>query len=243
MNDFRTKPAGTLRLNVAPAAADFLLSPLIPRFLALYPEINLDIRVDSQQTDIVAERFDAGIRPGELIEEYKIAVRVSAELPIVVIAAPSYIAQRGTPKTPQDLLDHNCIRFRVPNGSLFPWRFSMDGHVFEAHVQGSLISNDGTLALKAAVDGVGLLYTVLPYAASDLAEGRVVALLTEWAAPPLSGLFLYYPSRRQIRPPLKALVDFLRNAHHEDSARHKPPVPHSTANVDPAPSRSVARHD
>jgi DNA-binding transcriptional LysR family regulator len=232
MNDFRTKPAGTLRLNVAPAATDLVLSPVIPRFLAHYPEINLDICTDGQQTDIVAERFDAGIRPGERIEKDMIAVRVSGELPFVVVAAPSYIEQHGAPKTPQDLKGHNCIRFRVPTGSLFPWRFSMNGHVFEAHVQGSLISNDGALAQRAAAGGAGLLYTALPYAASDLAEGRVVALLTEWAAPPLAGLFLYYPSRRQIRPPLKALVDFLRNAHHEHSASDKP-VTHSSGSANP----------
>jgi len=243
MNDFRSKPAGTLRLNVAPVAADLVLSPVIPRFLALYPEINLDICIDGQQTDIVAQRFDAGIRPGERIEKDMITARVGAELHVVVVAAPSYIAQRGALKTPQDLLGHNCIRFRVPNGSLFPWRFSANGHLFETHVQGSLIINDGALAQKAAVGGVGVLYTALPHTASDLAEGRVVALLTEWIAPPLAGMFLYYPSRRQIRPPLKALIDFLRNEHRENSARDRLPVPHSSADENSSPPRTVVNRD
>jgi DNA-binding transcriptional LysR family regulator len=234
MNDFRAKPAGTLRLSVAPAAADLVLSSVIPRFLVLYPEINLDICIEPHQTDIVAQRFDAGIRPGERIEKDMITVRVSGELPMVVVGAPSYIAQHGVPKTPKDLLNHNCIRFRAPNGSLFPWRFGKDGQVFEANVKGSLAINDAALAQRSVVDGVGLLYTALPYAASDLAKGRVVSLLTEWTAPSLAGLFLYYPSRRQIRPPLKALIDFLRKAHHQNSARDKPVTRNSTANAFPA---------
>jgi DNA-binding transcriptional LysR family regulator len=212
-NEFRSKPAGTLRLTVAPPAADFVLPPVTARFLALYPDITLDISVDSTLADIVAGRFDAGIRPGELLARDMIAVRISDEMPIVVVAAPAYLAQRGAPKTPQDLVAHDCIRFRLPSGAFFPWRFGKKRRSLEVHVEGRLIVNGmARILLQAAVDGAGLTQVPLEYAAPDLAAGRLVTVLDDWAPPPVDGFFLYYPSRRQIRAPLRALVDFLRGA-------------------------------
>jgi DNA-binding transcriptional LysR family regulator len=149
-NEFRSKPSGTLRLNVAPPAADFVLADAIPRFLAVYPEISVDICVDSEFTDIVAERFDAGIRNGERLERDMIAVRVSGEMPIVVAAAPAYLARRGTPKTPQEVAAHDCIRFRLPSGALFPWRFRFKRRSLDVHVQGRLAVNDRKIALACA---------------------------------------------------------------------------------------------
>ncbi|MCL2430609.1 MAG: LysR substrate-binding domain-containing protein [Alphaproteobacteria bacterium] len=218
-NEFRSKPSGMLRLNVAPPAADFVLADAIPRFLVLYPEISVDICVNSEFADIVAERFDAGIRNGERLERDMIAVRVSGEMPIVVAAAPAYLARRGTPRTPQDVAAHDCIRFRLPSGALFPWRFRFKRRSLDVHVQGRLAVNDRKIALAAARDGVGLVQVPLAYIDAEIEAGRLVTVLDDWAPPPVDGFFLYYPSRRQIRPALKALVDFLRDARRGGAAR------------------------
>ena len=218
-NEFRSKPAGLLRLTVAPPAADFVLAPAIPRFLALYPEISLDISVDGALTDIVAGRFDAGIRPGERVARDMIAVRVSDEMPTVVVAAPAYLKRRGEPKTPQELAAHDCIRLRLPSGAFFPWHFRVNRRVLEVHVEGPLIVNGSTIPLRATLDGVGLVQFPLAYVAGELAADRLVTVLDQFAPPPSEGFFLYYPSRRQTRPALKALVDFLRDARRDRPAK------------------------
>ena len=208
-NEFRGKPAGTLRLTAPPA--DFFLASAIPRFLAQYPEISLDLSVSDTLTDIVAERFDAGIRLGERIERDMIAVRVTDELPIVVAGSPAYFAQRGKPKSPQDLVAHDCIRIRFSSGTYLPWRFRVKRRDLEVHVKGRLVVNSVTVACRAAVEGLGLIQGPPIFIATDLAEGRLVTVLDQWAPTPATGFFLYYPSRRQMRPALKALVDFLRD--------------------------------
>jgi DNA-binding transcriptional LysR family regulator len=210
INDFRSKPAGTLRLTVAPPAADFALGPVIQRFLSLYPEINLDITIDSALTDIVAGRFDAGIRLGERLTPGMVALRISEQMPRVVVASPAYLARRGAPKTPQELARHECIQVRLPSGQTIPWHFRVKRRVIDVHVEGRLIVNQIGFALNAAVDGVGLLQALVPYVAPELASGRLVSVLDEWAPPPIGAFFLYYPSRRQPRAALTAFVDYLR---------------------------------
>jgi DNA-binding transcriptional LysR family regulator len=210
ISDFRDKPAGTLRLTVASPAAHFVLAPVIPRFLAAYPDITLEISVNNRLTDIVAERYDAGIRPGKLLERDMIAVRVSDNIGVIHVAAPSYLAARGVPKTPQDLIAHNCIRFRLPSGTMLPWRFRGNEERFEAHLNGTLVVDEIILGIRAAVDGVGVLQILPQYVAREIAEGRLITVLENWAPTPMDGFYLYYSSRRQIRPALKALIDFLR---------------------------------
>jgi DNA-binding transcriptional LysR family regulator len=210
-NEFRGKPAGMLRVTAPPPAGDFFLGSAIPRFLAHYPEISLDLSFTDALIDIVAERFDAGIRIGERIERDMIAVRVTDELPLVVAGAPAYFAQRGKPKSPKDLVAHECIRTRFASGTYLPWRFRVKRRDLEVHVEGRLIVNSVTLARRAAVEGIGLVQGPPIFIASDLAEGRLVTVLDQWAPAPVAGFFLYYPSRRQMRPTLKALVDFLRH--------------------------------
>src|SRR6266404_4535556 len=220
-NEFRGRPAGLLRLTAPPPAADFFLGSAIPRFLAQYPEISLDLSFNDALTDIVAERFDAGIRIGERIERDMIAVRVTDELPLVVAGSPAYFAQRGKPKTPDDLVAHDCIRTRFSSGTYVPWRFRVKRRDLEVHVEGRLVVNSVTVGRRAAVEGLALIQAPPVFIASDLAEGTLVTALDEWAPNPLTGFFLYYPSRRQMRPALKALVDFLRDerpgASHEAS--------------------------
>jgi len=206
---FRDKPAGLLRLTVPPPAASFMLAPLLSRFLRQYPAINLEISVDGALTDIVAARFDAGMRAGDLIERDMIAVRIGEEIRGVVVAAPEYLAQHKWPTTPRDLAAHNCIRFRFPSGAIIPWQFEKNGRHVEVAVEGRLTVNDPQLAVKAALDGVGMLYTALGYAAPEIKAGRLVPVLEDWQTPAAS-IFLYYSGRRQVPAPLQAFIEFLR---------------------------------
>lgn len=219
MEDFRSRPAGALRLTVAPPAADFVLAPLVARFLSRYPEVSLDISVERAMVDIVAERFDAGVRPGERVARDMIAVRISDEMPFVVAGAPAYLERHGTPAMPQDLTRHACIRFRSANGVLVPWRFGRKRRGFEVQVDGPLTANEPGIGIAAAIDGAGLIQLPRVYLAGALAAGRLVALLGDWAPPAIDAFFLYYSSRRQMRPPLKALVEFLRGSYRDAAAR------------------------
>lgn len=212
MSDFREKPAGMLRLTVATPAAHFVIAPAIARFLATYPEITLEVSANNRLVDIVSERYDAGIRPGSRLEKDMIAVRLTDDINVIHVASPSYLAERGTPQTPDDLVDHNCVRFRLPNGML-PWRFRAKDEQIERHFTGNLVVDDLILGVRAAIDGVGVLQILPHYVAREIAEGRLVTLLEDWAPPPVEGLHIYYPSRRQIRPALKVFVDFLRDAY------------------------------
>ncbi len=212
VDDFRDKPAGQLRLTVAPPAADAAMMAVLTRFLAAYPEIGLEISADSGLTDIVAGRFDAGIRPSERLERDMIAVRVSDPIPIVVAAAPSYLARHGSPRIPRELAMHDCIRIRFGSGVTPNWRFRIGRRTVEVPVDGRLIVNDAPMALDAAIAGAGLLQMPRSMLSLGLGDDRLVTVLDDFAPPPVDGFFLYYPGRRQLRPPLKALVDFLREA-------------------------------
>jgi DNA-binding transcriptional LysR family regulator len=219
ISDFRDKPSGQLRVTVANIAADLFLAPIVANFLLQYPEIRLEISIDDALTDIVAGRFDAGIRIGERLERDMIAVRVTDELRHVVVASRAYLEGRGKPKTPRDLLSHNCIRIRRSSGDiLLPWRFAQNGKSFEAAIDGSLVVNDLPLALRAARDGLGLLQLLPDYAESFIAEGELETVLDDWA-PTMDGFFLYYASRRHTRAPLRAFVDFMRKAAKVKGAR------------------------
>jgi DNA-binding transcriptional LysR family regulator len=150
INAFRDKPAGRLRLTVLPPAANLMLAPLLSRFLAQYPAIDLEISIDAALTDIVAGRFDAGIRPGERVERDMIAVRIGEEMRGVLVAAPDYLARHPRPTTPRDLETHSCIRFRFPSGVIAPWHFEKKGKQVEVAVEGRLTVNDEELAIRAA---------------------------------------------------------------------------------------------
>jgi DNA-binding transcriptional LysR family regulator len=217
INALRHKPAGLLRLTVPPPVASFMLAPLLARFLAEYPAIDLEISADAALTDIVAGRFDAGMRAGERVERDMIAVRIGAEIRSVVVAGPDYLARHPRPTTPRDLETHNCIRFRFPSGSILPWQFEKEGKQVEVAVEGRLTVNDPELAIRAALDGGGVLYTGLGYAAPEIEAGRLVPLLEDWRTPS-AAIFLYYPSRRQVPVPLQVFMAYLRANLKEDGA-------------------------
>ena len=148
-------------------------------------------------------------------------MRVSDELPFVVAGSPAYFAQRGKPKSPHDLVVHDCIRTRFASGTYLPWRFRVKRRDLEVHVEGRFVVNSASLARRVAVESLALIQTPLLFIASDLSEGKLTTVLEQWAPTPVTGFFLYYPSRRQMRSPLKALVDFLRDERHGASKRPK----------------------
>lgn len=210
INALRDTPAGSLRLTVLPLAADMLVMPILARFLAAYPQIRVEISSDGMLRDIVSERFDAGIRPGERVERDMVVVPLTQSVPLAIFASPAYLARKGTPRTPRDLQAHECIRLRLPSsGGVFPWRFASGTEEFEVSVDGHLIVSDTKLMVHAAIDGAGIGLAPRHSVEADLAAGRLVSLLESWL-PQTAGLYLYYPSRRQVPAPLRAFIDFLK---------------------------------
>jgi len=209
VNVCRDQPGGLIRLTVPPPAADLILIPVLSRFLMQYPEIRIEVSVDAALTNIVSERFDAGIRAGRRIERDMIAVRISKDLGWAVAASREYLKAHGTPETPQDLRRHNCIRFRFPSGEIIPWRFTRAGGSYEVAVEGSAIVNSESLALKLALDGVGILYHAEMYLGPLIRKKKLLPLFAN-STPVEQGLYLYYPSRRQNPAALQVLIDFLK---------------------------------
>lgn len=210
VNAYRDKPAGHLKLTIPPPVARFVLGPLLARFLDRYPEITLEISVQSALTDIIAGGYDAGIRVGSRLARDMIAVRITDKVRYVVVASPGYLERRGPPQTPADLHSHNCIRLRLSAGGFIPWKFITQGKAAEVEVEGSLILDDPQLVVRAALDGVGIAYIDEDYVAPMITDRRLVRLLEKVVLPTTDGFFLYYPSRRQNSAALKALIDFLR---------------------------------
>jgi DNA-binding transcriptional LysR family regulator len=209
INVFRDKPAGHLRLTVPRPASRMVIEPILSKFLTAYPAISLEIITDSALTDIVRDRFDAGIRPGHRVEQDMIAVRVGEDARPTVVASPDYARRHPPPKQPADLQRHNCIRQRFASGAMFPWAFEKRGKSLEVAVKGSLIVSDGDLALRAAADGVGIARLPATSVGPLIGGKRLVPLLEDWQ-PRSVGFFLYYPSRRQTPAALQAFVDFLK---------------------------------
>jgi len=208
INNFRDKPCGSLRLTVPPPVVEFMLMPILSRFLAQYPDINVEISAEAALTNIVSERFDAGIRAGRRVERDMIAVKIFEPLALSLVASPVYLAKHGTPQTPQDLKEHNCIRFRLPSG-IWPWHFEKKGKKVDVAASGNAIVNDPYLATRLAVDGVGILFFAEPYVCAALRAKKLVSLLPDWM-PANDDLYLYYPSRRQNPAALEAFIAFLK---------------------------------
>lgn len=208
INVFRDKPAGHLRLTVPRPASRQVLEPIVARFLAAHPGVTLEIVTDSALTDIVRDRFDAGIRPGHLVEQDMIAVRIGDDARPTVVASPDYLAHHPRPGVPADLQSHNCFRQRLASGVVHRWSFEKRGKSIEVAVTGSLIS-EADLAIRAALDGLGIARVPAIYIEPHIAARRLVPLLEDWT-PRSVGFFLYYPSRRQMPAALQALIDALR---------------------------------
>jgi DNA-binding transcriptional LysR family regulator len=210
VNEFRDKPTGTLRLTVHPVAAITVIGPIVARFSAEFPEISLDVSVEVGRKDIVGERFDAGIHPEEGIAQDMIALPIGGQFRFSTVAAPDYLARTSVPLVPEDLRQHNCIRYRGgPDGDGHPWKFRKADQVLDVDVRGSLTVNDPALALRAALDGMGIVQLPEMWIAPLVAEGRLVRLLDGWS-PRRTEFSLFYSSRRHLPVKLRALVEFLR---------------------------------
>jgi DNA-binding transcriptional LysR family regulator len=210
LSEFREKPAGTIRITATDYAVETILWPKITRFLRRYPDVKVEIIIEYGLTDIVAERFDAGIRSGEQVAKDMIAVRIGPDMRSAVVGAPSYFEGRSEPKRPQELMGHNCINLRLPTrGGLYAWEFEQDGRELKVHVEGQLVFNGTFQMLNAALAGFGLAYVPEDVARPHLVKGRLRRVLDDWC-PPYSGYHLYYPSRRQATPAFALLVEAFR---------------------------------
>ena len=204
------RTAGTLRINTLSMAADKLIAPRLGRFHRAYPQVVLDIVIDDGLSDIVAGRFDAGIRVGERLEKEMIAVRLTRDVEMTAVASPDYLTHHGEPKTPADLHSHVCINWRFPgSGAIYRWEFEKKGKKLEIAVEGALISNHQEIVVEGALQGLGILYAYDDERIDDLiARGQLKRVLAEWSLT-LPGLFLYYSNRRLPQPALRAFIDCL----------------------------------
>jgi DNA-binding transcriptional LysR family regulator len=210
LSDYREKPAGTIRLTAVDHVVDAVLWPKLAPFLRKYPDIKLEIVVDYGLTDIVAERFDAGVRSGEQVAKDMIAVRIGPDIRMAVVGTPSYFRKRPEPEKPQDLLAHACINLRLPtHGGLYAWEFEKDGRELRVRVDGQLVFNGTDQLLTAALAGFGLAYVPEELVRPLIAKGRLRHVLEDWS-PPYSGYHLYYPSRRQPSAAFALMVEALR---------------------------------
>ena len=203
-------PSGQLRLNVPRAAYMAILRPVLAEFLSAYPDINIELVIENGLVDITARGFDAGIRFGDLVERDMVAVPVGPPLSAHVIASPSYLARRGVPTHPHDLLEHDCVAFTaVTSSQLEHWTFAKGEERIELAIRGRLVVNDSTAMAQAVLDGAGVGYMSNGFIEQFLDEGRLIRLLADWS-PPVPGLTLYYTSRRRAPRKLRVLIDFLR---------------------------------
>jgi Transcriptional regulator len=201
--------AGLLRINLSRVAALYLLAPHLRAFHLAYPAVTLDITVDDRFSDIVAGRYDAGIRLGDALEKDMVAVRLGSQRESMVVASPDLLARLGEPASPRDLHRFPCIRFRWPGAmNIYRWEFEREGEVVETDVSGPLIANDTAMMLTAAEQGLGVAYLLDIEAAAHVKAGRLVRLLPDWT-PPFAGFYLYHPNARQMPKQLRALIDFL----------------------------------
>ena len=205
----RDRPAGNLRLTVPRTAAQLTLAPRLGAFARAFPDIVLEIVVEDRFTDVVEGGFDAGVRLGESLQPDMVAVRIGASIRGAVVAAPSYFETMPRPLHPRDLAAHRCVRFRFSSGVLYRWEFEKDGEELEIAVEGPLIVGEDRLNVEAAINGAGLTFVFEGYVSEAIADGRLVRVLEDWC-PPFDGFFVYYPSRRQMRPALRAFVDFFK---------------------------------
>jgi DNA-binding transcriptional LysR family regulator len=210
LSDLREKPAGTIRITAHDHSIKTILWPRLSRVLHRYPEIKVEIVVDYGLTDIVAQRFDAGIRLGESVAKDMISVRIGPDQRMAVVATPACLKKYSTPTKPQDLTAHNCINLRLPTyGGLYAWEFEKDDRELNVRVDGQLVFNRSDQMLRAALDGYGLAYVPEDQAQPHVTAKKFVRVLEDWC-PPFPGYHLYYPSRRQSSPAFRVLVDALR---------------------------------
>lgn len=210
LSEMRDKPAGSVRITAGEHAAISVLAPALEKILPNYPDVNVEVTVDYGLTDIVAERYDAGVRLGEQVAKDMIAIKIGPEMRMAVVGSKSYFQRNPWPETPQDLTNHNCIQIRMPTyGNIFPWEFEKDGHEVKVRVEGQLVFNNMGMRRDAALRGLGLAYMPEDQVVEEVRRGDLIRVLEDWCEP-FSGYHLYYPNRRHASPAFAAVVDALR---------------------------------
>lgn len=210
LSELREKPSGTLRITTSRHAAETVLWPRIAPFLHAYPDVAIELSIDGALTDIVADRFDAGVRLGEHLTKEMIAIPIGPELRLAVVGSPDYLARHPAPREPQDLAAHRCINIPLSTkGGFYAWEFEKDGRAINIKVDGPLVLNDSNMVMRAAEEGIGLACVMDDMVEKAVAAGRLVRVLEDWC-PPFSGYHLYYPDRRQMSPAMRRLVDALK---------------------------------
>ncbi|WP_420963118.1 LysR family transcriptional regulator [Brucella sp. IR073] len=208
---FRGKVAGTVRINAPQLAANILVRDVVPRVMARHPEISVDIVTEGRLIDIVEAGFDAGVRLAEAVPRDMIAVALGGPRRFLCVASPAYLGEAGEPQTPDDLMNHRCIRHRMPSGKLYRWEFERHGSEITVDVPGGVVLDDQDLMIEAALNGLGIAYIMDLAAAPHLAAGRLKSVLEDWC-PPSEGLKFYYPGHRRVPPALRAFIDVLRQS-------------------------------
>jgi DNA-binding transcriptional LysR family regulator len=210
VSELREKPAGTIRITAGEHAIETILWPKLATFLSRYPDIRVELVTDYGLTDIVAERYDAGVRWGEQVAKGMIGLRVGPDARFAVVGAKSYFAKYPPPRKPQDLVSHKCINLRLPTfGNLYAWEFEKSGREVKVRVEGQLVFSGVSQIIQAARDGFGLAFVPADVVQADVAKGRLKQALEDWC-PPWTGYHLYYPSRRQPSAAFALFIEALR---------------------------------
>jgi DNA-binding transcriptional LysR family regulator len=211
-------PSGTLRINAFAAAAQEILSPLVLEFLRRFPQVHVDLVTEGRLVDIVADGFDLGVRVADLVPSDMIAVSLGHPQRYAVVGSPAYIEKRGRPRVPPDLLKHQCIRVRLPNGALYRWPFEKRGQTAQIDVSGPITLDEASLARTAVLEGIGLGFFMERDVVADIKAKRLVRVLADWT-PPFAGLCLYYPGRRNPSATLKAFIALARELRAKSGSR------------------------
>jgi DNA-binding transcriptional LysR family regulator len=210
LSELREKPAGTLRISSSGHAAETILWPKLKQLMLDYPDVQVELSIDPQFVDIVGERFDAGVRLGERVEKDMIAMRIGPDLRMAIVGSPDYLSRHGKPKTPQDLVHHNCLNMRMAtSGGLYVWELEKKGQSMNVRVNGQFACNDPSYNLDAALEGYGLTFVMENRVMPEIEQGRLVRVLEDWCDP-FPGYHLFYPSRRQHSQAFSILLEALR---------------------------------
>ena len=220
VNEQRSTPAGLIRINTSEGAGEQILAPIVTEFLRRYgDDVQLELVTEAGLVDIVADGFDAGVRLGEMVPRDMISIPIGKTQRHVVVGAPSYFTTRTQPRSPSDLKEHVCVRYRLPSGSIYRWEFEKRGQILNVDITGPLTLDSDRLVLRAALEGAGLAYVSEWSARKALAEGRLIQVLGDWT-PPYPGLCLYYPSHRHLAAAMRAFTDVIRELAASDRVRH-----------------------
>jgi DNA-binding transcriptional LysR family regulator len=221
LGELRDKPSGNIRITAGEHPALTILAPVLERFLPEYPDVHIEVLIDYGLTDIVTERYDAGVRLGEQVAKDMIAVPIGPEMRMAVVGSPAYFAKHRRPKSPQELTQHRCIGMHMPTyGNVLPWEFERDGRELKVRVEGPLVFNHSGMRMSAVLAGVGLAYMPGDLVQSYVSKGNLIRVLDDWCAP-FAGYHLYYPSRRQSSAAFSLFVQALQEGRKSPQASRR----------------------